>query len=98
MQGVETSVRVLIGTLSPTVKAKLLRELTAETAPTHPEPERILRRVEVARLLGRSLRAVDLLREQGHLKPVTLPGRIRGAGFRLSDVTALIEGRAACNH
>jgi hypothetical protein len=57
--------------------------------------DRICRRAEVAKLLGRSVRAVDCLREQKILVPVTMPGRARGAGFRLSDVQALIEKKAA---
>ncbi len=57
--------------------------------------DRICRRAEVAKLLGRSMRAIDCLREQKILVPVTMPGRARGAGFRLSDVMALIEKKAA---
>jgi len=57
--------------------------------------DRIIRRKEVARLLSRSLRGVDLLREQHVLEPVTLPGRVRGCGFRLSDVISIIGGKAA---
>ena len=55
--------------------------------------ERIVRRAEAAKLLSRSLRAVDLLREQHILQPVTLPGRTRGAGFKLSSIMGLIDGR-----
>ena len=93
---IETTVRVLVQTLPTNTRAKLIRELLAEIPDeTRETTERIVRRAEAAKLLGRSLRGVDLLREQGHLKAITMPGRARGAGFRFSGVMALIEGRAA---
>jgi len=52
----------------------------------------LLRRGEVAKRLSVSLRTVDKLHIQGILKKVRLPGRGRAAGFRLSDVEALIGG------
>ena len=64
------------------------------TAKQEENIDRIIRRAEAAKLLGRSLRAIDLLREQKILTPVTLPGRERGAGFKLSSIMALIGGRA----
>jgi hypothetical protein len=70
-------------------------KILSGTAKSEEPIDRICRRAETAKLLGRSLRGVDLLREQGHLKAITMPGRARGAGFRLSGVMALIEGRAA---
>jgi hypothetical protein len=92
----ETTVRVLIQTLPTTTRAKLIRELLAELPDERQDTtDRICRRAEAAKILGRSLRGVDLLREQGHLKLVMMPGRARGAGFRLSDVQALITGKVA---
>ena len=93
MSGTETSIRVLIGTLSAKDKARLVRELTAESAPVAVE-NRIIRRTEAARLLARSPRAVDYMAAEGLLPKVCFPGRSRGAGFRLSDVQALIGGKA----
>lgn len=90
-QSVETTVKVLIGTLPLNVKARLLRDLQAESTPSQ-EPDRIIRRSEAARLLARSPRAVDYLAAAGHLGKVTLPGHARAAGYRLSDVQALIGG------
>jgi hypothetical protein len=91
----ETTVRVLIQTLPTNTRAKLIRELLADLPEErHDTTERIVRRTEAANLLGRSLRALDLLREQHHLTPVTMPGRQRGAGYKLSDIMALISGRA----
>ena len=51
---------------------------------------RLMRRNEVARMLGRTTRSVDHLACEGVLKRVNLPGRARAAGFRESDVLALI--------
>ena len=50
----------------------------------------IMRREEVAKLAGRTLRAVDKWAEQGLLKRVKLPGRKKAIGFRESDVRALL--------
>jgi hypothetical protein len=52
---------------------------------------RLMRRTEVARMLGRTIRSVDHLAREGVLKRVSLPGRSRAAGFRESDVLALIS-------
>jgi hypothetical protein len=60
------------------------------TTTTEAAPARIIRRMEVARRLGRSPRAVDRLAAEGALRKVLLPGRTRAAGFRESDVAALI--------
>jgi len=91
MSGTETSIRVLIGTLPTAAKTRLLRELTSETFPAQVE-ERLMRRIEAAKVLSRSTRAIDLLVAQGHLKKVVLPGRERGGGFRAADVFALMHG------
>lgn len=88
----EDTIRVLIGTLPTENKARLIQELAAEVT-AQPIEDRVIRRSEAARILGRSARAVDYLAAQGHLRKVILPGRSRSGGFRLSDVTALIEGR-----
>ncbi len=90
-QNIETTVKVLIGTLPPSVKARLLRDLQTESTPAQ-EQDRIIRRTEAARLLARSTRAVDYLVSDGTLKRITFPGRSRAAGFRLSDVKSLIGG------
>ncbi len=55
-----------------------------------PSAPRIMRRAEVARVLGRTTRSVDHLARDGVLKRVCLPGRSRGAGYRESDVLNLI--------
>jgi hypothetical protein len=53
---------------------------------------RLLRRAAVANKLGCTIRQVDNLARQGILRRVILPGRRRGAGFRLADVESLIHG------
>lgn len=92
-QNVETTIRVLIATLRANARICLVRNLADEFIPSQPE-ERIVRRLEAARLLARTPRAVDLLAEQGHIQKVRLPGRKRNAGFRMSDLQALVAGSA----
>ena len=50
----------------------------------------ILRRADVARRLGCSLRAVDRIAREGILRKVTFPGRKRACGFRSGDLDRLI--------
>jgi hypothetical protein len=88
-ESVESTVRVLLSTLAPSARARIVSEC-AQSAPVE---NRILRRTEAARLLGRSPRAVDYLVAAGSLSKVTFPGHSRGAGFRLSDINSLIGGR-----
>ena len=54
--------------------------------------DRVLRRPEVARRLGVSVKALDQWKRRGVLSPVTIPGSSRALGFRESDVEALIAG------
>ena len=56
------------------------------------EPDRLMRRHEVARILARTPRAVDLLAQAGILRRVILPGRERGSGFVASEVMRLLKG------
>ena len=91
-ESVKSTVRVLLSTLSPVEKVRLIRELTAESAPAEVE-DRIIHRKETGRLLGRSARAVDYMAAEGLLHKVKFPGRSRGAGFQLSEVRALIGGK-----
>jgi hypothetical protein len=70
---------------------KAIREAAAPRPPAAREDDRLIRRAEAARLLARTTRAVDLLARGGVLKRVRLPGRSRGAGFRLSDVQRLLN-------
>ncbi len=91
-QSVETTIRVLIGTLPASVRTRLIRELAAEITPAPPDSNRIMRRAEAGRVLGRSARTIDDIAKQGHLKKVYLPGRKRAGGFLAADVFALFMG------
>jgi len=88
VESVETSIRVLLNTLPAAAKARIIQEC-AVSAPTE---NRIVRRSEAARILGRSTRSVDYLVQSGALPRVTFPGHQRSAGFRYSDIAALIGG------
>jgi len=87
-ESVESTVRVLLSTLPPTARARLVQECNVPA----PVENRIIRRTDTAKMLGRSTRAIDYLVAQGALEKVTFPGHSRGAGFRLSDIQALIGG------
>jgi hypothetical protein len=73
---------------------KAIREAATPRPTAAREDDRLIRRAEAARLLARTTRAVDLLARGGVLKRVRLPGRSRGAGFRLADVMSLITDTA----
>jgi hypothetical protein len=64
----------------------------AADAPAKTREPQILRRSQVAARLGCTTRAVDNFARMGILTRVILPGRTRAAGFRESDVLALIGG------
>lgn len=55
------------------------------------QPQRILKRKEVARRFSVALKTVDRL----PIKKITLPGRKRASGFLESDVNALIQASIA---
>jgi len=81
-------------TISPQERTRLLAALR-EPAAQRPAPvtsaePRLLRRGEVARRFGRSLRFVDKLAASGVLAKRKLPGRVRASGFLASDVDRLI--------
>ena len=82
--------KLAISGLSVRDRQALLRELTGQTA--NLQQDRILRRAQVAKQFNVSLGAVDLWGKQGILKRIKLPGRTRAAGFRESDVAALVAG------
>lgn len=76
-------------------KARLMKLVGDGGADAATDPllrDRLVRRAEVARLLGRSASSVDRLVRSGILEKVVFKGRQRSAGFRLSDVTELVSG------
>jgi hypothetical protein len=68
---------------------ELLRNCGAGSGPTL---DRIVRRAEAAHLLGRGVKGLDRLVARGALKRVVFPGYRKAAGYRASDVAALIAG------
>jgi hypothetical protein len=84
---------------SPADRTRLLALLRAGAVPTNsPAPPsdsgpRILRRKEAARRLACCTRVIDRLAQEGKLKRVKLPGRIRGAGFLEADLNALLAAK-----
>ena len=87
-------------TVDPATRARMMAALqdqgrTGASAGTAVAPTRLLRRGEVAKRMSVTTRAVDEWARTGILKRVHLPGRVRGAGFRESDVQALIESVTA---
>lgn len=55
-----------------------------------PPTRRVLPRKEAAAFCGRSVRFIDGLVRQGHLRRVTLPGRTRGCGVLAADLERLV--------
>jgi predicted DNA-binding transcriptional regulator AlpA len=51
---------------------------------------RVIRRKEAARRLACCVRVIDRLAQEGKLRRVRLPGRIRSAGFLESDINQLL--------
>ena len=85
-------------TLAPADRTKLLATLrsngkTPPAPPANTGPT-VLRRIEAARRLGRTLRSVDQLAAEGVLKKVVLPGRQRSAGILESSLVAVISAAA----
>jgi len=83
-------------TLAPNDRRRLLsmwREDASgdKRSSVEPTENSIIRRAEFARRISRSVRFVDRLAADGVIRKVVLPGRVRAAGFRESDVAALIE-------
>lgn len=85
--------RLALRGLAPKDRAALLCEISGQAAES--QPERLLRRMEVARRLSCSLRLVDLLAHNGALQRIKLPGRKRGHGFLASEIDALLAGGGA---
>ncbi|MFA7158926.1 MAG: hypothetical protein WC299_06435 [Kiritimatiellia bacterium] len=83
--------RLALAALPAKDRLALLREYAA--GPAEIRPDRIIRREQVAGLLSVSLRCVDKIAREGTLTRVMLPGRVRAAGYRESEVRALIDNK-----
>ncbi len=82
-------------TLTPVDRKRLLAVIRAgglqpNDKPTIRAGPRILRRRDVAKRLGVTVRAIDKWAREGILRRVKLPGRVRGCGFLESEVNALV--------
>jgi hypothetical protein len=87
--------RLALAALSARDRRALVLELAGrpgQSQSEQPQPARILTRSATADRLGHSTRYVDRLASEGILRRVTIPGRTRAAGFRESDIAALIGG------
>jgi hypothetical protein len=85
-------------TLTLTDRKRILAALQnapQQEAPTTPQPDRILKARDAAALIGKTPRTLHRLAAQGAIRRVRFPGRRRGAGYRASDVQALIAGGTA---
>jgi hypothetical protein len=83
--------------ITPAERERLMRRLGAPTSSETPTPptDRLLRRAEAGRMLGRSVKTVDRWASTGILRRIVVPSRRRAAGFLMSDLNALISARAS---
>jgi hypothetical protein len=83
-------------TIPPAQRKRMMGALRAGSEPqlkVVPPPDtapRVIRRKEAARRLACCVRVVDRLAQEGTLKRVRLPGRVRAAGFLESDINQLL--------
>ncbi len=90
------TIRLLLSSLQPGERSKLLRELAPATAPSVPNlAPRLIHAAEAARMLARSTRSIHMLAAAGYLQRITMPGRKRAGGFREADVLALMQSPEA---
>ena len=84
-------------TVSPVERREFLKLLVngkpALERPASNGP-RIIRRREAAERLGRTVRSIDQLCQQGILTRVKLPNRVRAGGILESSLTAAISAAA----
>lgn len=84
-------------TVSPEERERLLA-LFREGRPAI-TGEKLLKRGQVAEMLSSSRRLVDKLAEEGLLHKVRYKGRVRAAGYRLSEVQAILaDGLKEAGH
>jgi hypothetical protein len=84
--------KLAFAALSATERRAFL-DFAAPAQPAQPKTEKrakVLRRADVADMLGRSVRAVDRLAASGVLRRVRLPGQKHAAGFLAHEVETLL--------
>jgi hypothetical protein len=72
-----------------------LRRLLGLAETTEAPGDRLLTFAQAAERLGRGVRIIHTLAARGALKKYTLPGGVRCAGVRASDIDALLSGGGA---
>lgn len=97
----ETTIEILKTVLKsdPTVSAEERNRFIqiCKGAPLEKKSDdKLLKRAQVAEMLSSSTRLVDKLAVQGLLHKVTFRGRQRSAGYRRSEVEALLAENAPC--
>lgn len=73
------------------VKAAVSVLESKSNAKAYDTPDRILRRPEVARLLGVSVKRIDQLALRGLLRRITIPGTSRAIGYSEESIRAITE-------
>jgi hypothetical protein len=76
-------------------RVELLKTLGVEIATAPDAGDRLLTMREAAARLGRGVRVIHTLARRGALRKYTLPGGVRCAGVRASDIDALLSGGGA---
>lgn len=89
-------------TLTPADRKRLLYLIRDGSRPPKQTPQadserRILRRSEVARILGVGLRTIDKLAAEGVIHKLRLPRRKRACGFLSSEIECLLTQKYSEN-
>lgn len=97
-QGTITAIKAILdadGPRSERDRVELLNALGITTALPHTALPRIIKRPEVAALLGVSTKRCDQLAQSGALVRILAPGTSRAIGYSEQSVRDLVSGRAA---
>lgn len=73
-------------------RSELLKTLGVESTAAPDAGDRLLTMREAAARLGRGVRVIHTLARRGALRKYTLPGGVRCAGVRASDIDRLLAG------
>jgi hypothetical protein len=86
------AMKAILGTDSTVDKEQrqALMEIFRSGIKTEGKPDRVLRRKEAACRLGVTVKALDLWKRKGIVKPVIIGGSSRAIGFRESDIERLM--------
>ena len=76
-------------------RTELLATLGVESTAAPDAGDRLLTFAQAAARLGRGVRVIHTLAKRGALRKYTLPGGVRCAGVRQSDIDALLSSGGA---